>query len=99
MKLFSSAAAVHSTPQGVALSAVRHDRILKGFYLRLRATGKKPLVAMTVCMRKLVILMNRLLKNPQFSQPANTVALRLTFQCEISCRITALTRTLEACAT
>jgi transposase len=48
------------------LSAVRHDRILKEFYLRLRAAGKEPLVAMTACMRKLVILMNRLLKNPNF---------------------------------
>jgi transposase len=48
------------------LSAVRHNRILKDFYLRLRAAGKKPLVAMTACMRKLVILMNRLLKNHDF---------------------------------
>ena len=48
------------------LSAVRHDRILKEFYLRLRAAGKKPLVAMTACMRKLIILINRLLKNPGF---------------------------------
>jgi len=49
-----------------SLSAVRHDRILKEFYLRLRAAGKKPLVALTACMRKLVILMNRLLKNESF---------------------------------
>jgi transposase len=49
-----------------ALSAVRHDRILKEFYLRLRAAGKKPLVALTACMRKLIVLMNRLLKNPNF---------------------------------
>lgn len=48
------------------LSAVRHDRILKAFYLRLRAAGKQPLVAMTAVMRKLVILMNHLLKNVQF---------------------------------
>jgi transposase len=49
-----------------ALSAVRHDRILKEFYTRLRATGKKPLVALTACMRKLVVLMNHLLKNDKF---------------------------------
>jgi transposase len=49
-----------------ALSAVRHDPILKAFYLRLRTAGKAPLVALTACMRKLVILMNRLLKNDQF---------------------------------
>jgi transposase len=48
------------------LSAVRYDRILKAFYLRLRAAGKKPKVAMTTCMRKLIILMNRWLKNPKF---------------------------------
>lgn len=49
-----------------AVSAVRHDRILKDFYLRLLAAGKKPKVALTACMRKLIILMNRLLKNPHF---------------------------------
>ena len=48
------------------LSAVRHDRILKEFYTRLRATGKKPLVALTACMRKLAVLMNHLLKNDKF---------------------------------
>jgi transposase len=50
-----------------ALSAVRHDRILKAFYLRLRAAGKKPKVALTACMRKLIVLMNRLLKNPNLT--------------------------------
>jgi transposase len=49
-----------------ALSAIRCDKILKSFYLRLRQAGKKPKVAIVACMRKLVILMNRLLKNPQF---------------------------------
>ena len=48
------------------LSAVRYDAILKAFYLKLRAAGKKPKVALVACMRKLVTLMNRLLKNPQF---------------------------------
>lgn len=50
-----------------ALSAVQHDPILKAFYLRLRAAGKKAKVALVAVMRKLVILMNRLLKNPQFN--------------------------------
>lgn len=48
------------------LSAVRYDPILKAFYTRLRAAGKKPKVALVAAMRKLVILMNRLLKNPNF---------------------------------
>ena len=49
-----------------AMSAVKHDAILKAFYLKLRAAGKKPKVALVACMRKLVVLMNRLLKNPNF---------------------------------
>ena len=49
-----------------ALSAVRHDAILRSFYQRLRAAGKKPLVALTAAMRKLIILLNHLLKNPSF---------------------------------
>ena len=48
------------------LSAVQYDPILKAFYQRLRAAGKKPKVALVACMRKLVVLMNRLLKNPKF---------------------------------
>ena len=50
-----------------ALSAVRHDPVLKGFYQRLRAAAKKPLVALVAVMRKLIILLNRLLKNPNFT--------------------------------
>jgi transposase len=49
------------------LSAVRHNHIFKEIYLRLRKNGKKPLVAMTAIMRKLILLMNHLLKNPNFS--------------------------------
>jgi transposase len=49
-----------------ALSTVRHDRILREFYTRLCAAGKKPLVALTAAMRKLVVLLNRMLRNPQF---------------------------------
>jgi transposase len=48
------------------LNAMRRDRILKEFYQRLLTAGKKPLVAMTAVMRKLIVLMNRLLKNPNF---------------------------------
>jgi transposase len=49
-----------------ALSAVRYDPILKAFYQRLLLSGKKPMVALTACMRKLIILMNRLLKDDHF---------------------------------
>jgi transposase len=48
------------------LSAVRHDRIFTEFYQRLISAGKRPLVALTAVMRKLVVLMNQLLKYNQF---------------------------------
>jgi transposase len=58
---------VRCTLYMAALSSIKHDRISKAFYLRLRQAGKKPKVALTAIMRKLIVLMNRLLKNPQFS--------------------------------
>ena len=42
-------------------------RILKKFYQRLLAAGKPKKLALTAVMRKLVVLLNRLLKNPQFN--------------------------------
>lgn len=44
-----------------ALSAARHNPDLAAFYKRLRAAGKKPKVALTAVMRKLVVLANTLL--------------------------------------
>jgi transposase len=32
--------------------------VLRTFYLRLRAAGKKPKVVLTACMRKLLIMLN-----------------------------------------
>ena len=45
-----------------ALSAARCQGKLKVFYQRLRAAGKKPKVALVAVMRKLVVLMNEVLK-------------------------------------
>lgn len=49
-----------------ALSTARHDPILKAFRQRLLDAGKKKMVALTAVMRKLIVLLNRLLKNPNF---------------------------------
>ncbi len=46
-----------------ALSASRANPDLKVFYQRLRAEGKKPKVALTAVMRKLIILANSLIKD------------------------------------
>jgi len=45
-----------------ALSATRHNSALSAFYKRLVESGKKPKVALTAVMRKLVVLANTLLK-------------------------------------
>ncbi len=50
-----------------ALSASRSNHLLKPFYDRLIAAGKPGKVALTAVMRKLIVLMNHLLKNPNFS--------------------------------
>jgi transposase len=50
-----------------ALVATRFNPILKTFYQRLVAAGKPKKLALTAVMRKLVVLLNHLLKNPQFA--------------------------------
>jgi len=50
-----------------ALSAARSNRHLREFYERLRAAGKPAKLALTAVMRKLIVLMNHVLKNPNFA--------------------------------
>ena len=49
-----------------ALVAAHSNRQLKEFYQRLRAAGKPAKVALTAVMRKLIVLMNHILKYPNF---------------------------------
>jgi len=46
-----------------ALSAVRHDPAIRAFYQRLKAAGKPPKVALVACMRKLLSIINAILKS------------------------------------
>lgn len=50
-----------------ALHAMMRNRVLKEFYQRLKAAGKPSKVAITAVMRKLIVLLNHLLANPDFS--------------------------------
>ena len=50
-----------------AVVAARYNPILRVFYSRLVAAGKPKKVALTAVMRKLVVLLNHLLKNPDFT--------------------------------
>lgn len=46
-----------------ALTAIRHNPKIKVFYERLVSAGKKFKVALTACMRKLLIILNTMIKN------------------------------------
>ncbi len=45
------------------LSAVKHNPVLKQFYRRLIAAGKAPKVALVACMRKLLVILNAMVRD------------------------------------
>jgi len=45
------------------LVATRHNPVVAAFYRRLRAAGKAPKLALTACMRKLLTILNAMLKH------------------------------------
>jgi transposase len=49
-----------------ALSASRHNPILRAFFRRLVSAGKRKKVALVAVMRKLIILLNRMFRSPEF---------------------------------
>jgi transposase len=56
-----------------ALVTSRNNPVIRAFYLRLRAAGKLPKMALTACMRKLLVILNAMIRantpwNPQFAQ-------------------------------
>jgi transposase len=52
------------------LSAIRHNPVIKEFYQRLLAKGKFKKVALTACMRKLLVFLNTMIKSGQDWNPA-----------------------------
>ena len=53
---------VRSALYMAALVAARFNPVIRAFYQRLRAAGKKGKVALTACMRKLLTILNAMLK-------------------------------------
>jgi len=51
------------------LSAIRHNPVIRAFATRLYAKGKPPKVVITACIRKLVVILNAMLKHNQRWQP------------------------------
>ncbi len=46
-----------------ALVASRHNPVIRAFYLRLRAAGKPRKVALTACARKLLTILNAMVRD------------------------------------
>jgi transposase len=54
---------VRSTVYMAALSAIRHNPVIKAFYERLVLAGKPKKVAIVACMRKLLTILNAMLRD------------------------------------
>lgn len=54
---------VRNTLYMSALVASRCNPVIREFYLRLRASGKPPKVALTACMRKLIVILNAMARS------------------------------------
>jgi transposase len=69
-------ASVRSALYMAALSASRHNPVIRAFYKRLLEAGKPKKVALTACMRKLIVILNAMLKNGTMWDPnyATTMA-------------------------
>ena len=53
-----------------ALVATRRNPVIREFYLRLRTAGKPPKVALTACMRKLLVILNAMARSGEAWDPA-----------------------------
>lgn len=62
-KIWGGRAEVRAALYMAALSASRYNPVIKAFYQRLVQQGKKPKVALTACMRKLLVILNTMVKN------------------------------------
>lgn len=64
-QVWGGRAAVRAVLYMGTLAAVRCNPVLRAFYLRLRAAGKLPKVALTACMHKLLTILNAMMKHQQ----------------------------------
>jgi transposase len=62
---FGGRSGVRSVLYMAALSATKHNPVIKAFYERLLANGKEKKVALTACMRKLLVILNAMARDQQ----------------------------------
>lgn len=65
-------ASVRAALYMATVSATRANPAIRAFYQRLRAAGKQPKVALTACLRKLLVLCNALCKHETLWDPTLT---------------------------
>jgi transposase len=70
--------AVRAALYMAALSAIRYNRVIRTFYQRLRTAGKPAKVALVACMRKLLTIINHMLRTGQHWTTTITVQPELT---------------------
>ncbi len=63
--IWGGRSAVRAALYMAALVGSRHNPILKAFYQRLVASGKPKKVALVACMRKLLVILNAMVKHNQ----------------------------------
>lgn len=56
------------------VSAIRYNPLIKAFYQRLLTAGKPKKLAMTACMRKLLVILNAMLRERAGWNPNNAIA-------------------------
>jgi transposase len=64
-RIFGGRADVRSVLYMAALSAKKHNPLIRKFYERLIRHGKEKKVALTACMRKLLVILNAMLRTNQ----------------------------------
>jgi transposase len=70
-RIWGGRAQVRAVLYMATVAAIRSNPDIKRFYQRLIAAGKKPKVALTACMRKLLTILNAVLKHRTPWQPAS----------------------------
>ena len=64
-RIFGGRAPVRRVLYMAALSATRHNPVIKRFYLHLLERGKEKKVALTACMRKLLVIVNAMARKQE----------------------------------
>jgi transposase len=68
--IWGGRAALRATLYMAALTAIRHNPAIAAFNARLRAAGKPPKLAITACMRKLLVILNAMVRDQKPWQTA-----------------------------